>query len=204
MMVQCTCTHHYWEHTRAIVVIENCAATHNIMKGKGNLEAVMKAYAVTALHQCIDDCAGMHDGGVTCEIDKGTRKCIANKTYKAKDLALYPFSKELTNIAEGVKLDPKVVYIEVTLDDRTMKFRMSQPGGTTSSSVDSQKSDSAVGVCPYWLVLAKSPVGVHPSDLNMEHATVTKKVGKAIVVVPYMHNKKEVKKGVLLSVVPKV
>ena len=201
MMVQCTCTHHYWEHTRAIVVIENCAATHNITKGKGNLEAVMKAYAVTALHQCIDDCAGMHDGGVTCEIDKGTRKCIANKTYKAKDLALYPFSKDFATIAEGVKPDPKVVYIEVTLDDRTMKFRMSQPA---SPSADSEKSDSAVGVCPYWLVHTMSTFGINPSDFNMERAPVTKKVGKAIVVVPYMHNKKEVKKGVLLAVVPKV
>ena len=201
MMVQCTCTHHYWEHTRAIVVIENCAATHNIMKGKGNLEAVMKAYAMTALHQCIDDCAGMHDGGVTCEIDKGARKCIANKTYKAKDLALYPFSKDFATIAEGVKPDPKVVYIEVTLDDRTMMFKISS---TNLVSPDSDKSDSTVGVCPYWLVHTMSTLGISPSDFNMERATVTKKVGKAIVVVPYMHNKKEVKKGVLLAAVPKV
>ena len=200
MMLQCTCTHHYWEHTRAIVVIENCAATHNVMKGKGTMETVMKAYAITALHQCIAGCAGMHDGGVTCEIDKHARKCITNKTYKAKDLALYPFSNDLTYTAEGVKLDPKAVYIEVTLDDRTMMFKISP----ISVSADSQKSDSAVGVCPYWLVHSMSTVGINPSDYNMERATVTKRVGKAIVVVPYMHNKKEVKKGVLLSIVPKV
>jgi len=183
------------------VVIENCAATHNIMKGKGNMEAVMKAYALTAMHQCIADCAGMHDGGVTCEIDKGTRKCIANKTYKAKDLALYPFSKDFVMIAEGAKPDPKVLHMEVTLDDRTMMFKMSP---IASVSAESQKSDSAVGVCPYWLVHGMSTFGVSPSDINMERATVTKKVGKAIVVVPYMHNKKEVKKGVLLAAVPKV